>query len=91
MRVYIAPLGLWLTLDSGTFETIEINLQTNALRVGLSSATQFTPIARLHVEQLAHPKGAGAYRLAQNLKSERGAYVIPLSSKTTWLELTSKP
>ena len=30
-RVYIAPLGLWLTLDAGTFERVEINENSRSL------------------------------------------------------------
>ncbi len=37
-RVYIAPLGLWLTLDAGTFEQVAINTRTNVVRVSLSPA-----------------------------------------------------
>ena len=43
-RVYIAPVGLWLTLDAGTFETIALNTKSNVVRVTLSAADQFTPM-----------------------------------------------
>src|SRR5579862_410614 len=43
-RVYIAPLGLWLTLDAGTFERIEVNSKTGEVRLGLSGATPFTTV-----------------------------------------------
>src|SRR5262249_51886113 len=46
-RVYIAPLGLWLTLDAGTFERVSINTHSNIVRVTLSRADDFTPKARL--------------------------------------------
>jgi uncharacterized protein DUF5695 len=88
-RVYISPLGLWLTLDAGTFDQIEVNPNTHAVRVGLSAADAFTPAARLHVEQPAQLPGVGTYRVAEKLNSERGDYVVPLSSKTTWIELSS--
>src|SRR4030095_12577327 len=42
-RVYIAPRGLWLTLDSGTFDAVEIQTKTHAVRVALSASNVTTP------------------------------------------------
>jgi hypothetical protein len=42
-RVYIAPRGLWLTLDSGTFDNVEIHTKKHGVRIGLSRANAFTP------------------------------------------------
>jgi hypothetical protein len=85
-RVYVAPLGLWLTLDSGTFDGIEINLKTSVVRAGLSAATPYTPRARLRIEQPARA-GGFTYSPKDKLMSERGAFTIPLQTKTTWIEL----
>jgi Family of unknown function (DUF5695) len=85
-RVFISPLGLWLKLDAGTFENVELNANSRTLRVEFSAATPFTPLARLRIEQPAH-KSAGVYRPAKSLRSERGAWVVPLSEGMTWLEL----
>jgi Family of unknown function (DUF5695) len=85
-RVYFATLGLWLTLDSGNFERIEVNSRTGTVRVGLAAATVFTPIARMRVEQPAHVK-AGVYRPMANLNYERGAFLVPLNREITWIEL----
>jgi hypothetical protein len=89
-RIYVASLGLWLTLDAGTFDGVEVNSQSGAVRVGLSSATQFTSEARLRVEQPAKLAGIGTYHPTTPLKSERDAYVVPLKKGTTWIDLTSK-
>jgi len=35
-RVYLASLGLWITLDAGNFDTVEVNSKTGVVRVGLS-------------------------------------------------------
>ncbi len=86
-RLYIAPRGLWLTLDAGTFESIAINTRTHAVRVELSSASPYTPLARLRIEQPAQIKGVETYHLAQRLAMERGAYVVPLRQNTTWVTL----
>ncbi len=89
MRVYLAPIGLWLTLDAGKFESVEFNSKTGAVRVGLDAATADTPGALLRVEEPAKIAGVGPYRPATTYQSERGGYKIPLGKSTTWVELTS--
>jgi hypothetical protein len=87
-RVYLAPLGLWLTLDSGKFESLEIDPKTNRVRIGLAPSNQFRPVARLRLEQPFRPSTVGSYHPAESLNLERGAYVVPLLSATTWIKLT---
>jgi len=89
-RVYIAPLGLWLTLDAGTFETIELNTRTNTVRVGLSPRTPDTPQALLQIEKLATSTGAGTYQPRQSLPKERDGYLISLKPVTNWIELIGR-
>ncbi len=86
-RVYLAPAGLWLTLDSGRFSGMTFNPKTGNVRVGLAAATKFTPRALLRVEQPAKVSGIGKYHPVVQLQSERGAYVVPLKTETTWLDL----
>ena len=88
-RIYIAPLGLWLTLDAGTFERIEVNSKTGEVRLGLSAATPFTTVARLNVEQPVLLK-AEVYRPKSPLVVERGAFIVPLGKDTTWISLVPK-
>src|SRR5690606_29389949 len=38
-RVYLAPLGLWLTLDAGKFETVAFDSATGQVRVRLAPQT----------------------------------------------------
>ncbi|HET7840871.1 MAG TPA: DUF5695 domain-containing protein, partial [Terriglobia bacterium] len=87
MRVYLAPAGLWLTLDAGKFEGVEFNTKTGAVRVGLEAATPKTPEALLRIEQPAKISSVGIYRPATALQSERGGFRIPLGISTTWVEL----
>lgn len=81
MRVYVAPLGLWLTLDAGTFDTVEIDTRTNVVRLILSPATATTPEAHLRIEQPAKIAGIGTFQPKQKLEIERGAYTVPLKSQ----------
>jgi hypothetical protein len=89
-RIYLAPYGLWLTLDAGTFYSLELNPKTGVLRVGFSPNDQFTPEARLRIEQPAKISSIGKFHPATPLKVERDAYIIPLNKKVTWLELSAQ-
>jgi hypothetical protein len=87
-RIYVAPCGLWLTLDAGTFESIEVNAKTHAVRVGFSPATEQTPQARLRIEQPAKLPGVGKFHPDKKLTVVRDAFEVPLKKNgTTWVEL----
>jgi len=88
-RVYLASLGLWLTLDAGNFEQIDVNAENGHVRVGLGPATEFTSAAMLRIEQPAKIAGVGTYRSAEKLESKRGAWVIPLKPQRRWVELSA--
>ncbi len=91
-RVYIAPRGLWLTLDAGAFARIDVNTRTHVVRVGLSPAQQYLPQALLRVEQPARVAGVGTYRPSRPLAIARDAYVVPLRQNLpAWVELTDAP
>ena len=89
-RVYLAPVGLWLTLDAGRFERVEVDLASKRVRVALAAADPFTPAARLRIEQPAAVPGVGRYEPAAAMKTEREAFVIPLGSALTWVELSPR-
>ncbi len=86
-RIYIAPLGLYLTLDAGRFERVEVDSRTQVVRVTLAPAKADTSRARLRVEQPFTPNGVGTFRVTGPLASERGASVVPLSAKPTAIEI----
>jgi Family of unknown function (DUF5695) len=88
MRVYVAPRGLWLTLDAGTLEHILVNTRTNAIRVGLSARTESTSVARLRLEQPARLARVGDYHPRRQLRRERDCYVIPLQNRIIWIDVT---
>ena len=89
-RVYIAPFGLWLTLDAGTFTSLEVNKKTRAVRVTLSASTANVQIARLRIEQPAKVSGVGAFRPQKQEKVERGAYAVALGKTVKQIELVEK-
>jgi len=89
-RIFVAPRGLWLELDSAKFETVEVHSKTHAVRIGLSAASPIEPLARLRVEQPAKLAGIGNYRVKETFVNERGAFTIPLQRTTRWVELTDE-
>ncbi|HKW19686.1 MAG TPA: DUF5695 domain-containing protein [Terriglobales bacterium] len=89
-RIYVAPYGLWLTLDAGTFAALELDPTSSAVRIGFSASNQFSSEARLRIDQPAKLTGVSSFRPTTELKSERQAYVIPLKATVTWVELSSK-
>jgi hypothetical protein len=86
-RVFLAPLGLWLTLDAGTIEQVE--LWNDGVRLTLSSGTDHTTTARLRIEQPADPDGIGTFAPHGSYAEERGAFVIPLESEAVQVVLRS--
>ena len=86
-RVYIAPLGLWLTLDAGTFEGVAINTKSNLVRLTFARADAFTLNARLRVQQPAKIAQIGTYAPRQSFVNERDAFTILLGRSTTTIEL----
>ena len=87
-RVYLAPLGLWLTLDAGTFEAVE--LSGAVVRVTLSPVTATVRSARMRVEQPAAVEGVGRIVPAGSYQEERGAYVVPLGEGPTVVVLAGQ-
>jgi len=88
-RVYIAPFGLYLTLDAGTFERVSIDPVTRTVRVTLSAADPYTPVARLRIEQPAVMAGIGTYQAKGTFPSERGAVVVKLGAAATTVDVVS--
>jgi hypothetical protein len=86
-RVYLAPVGLWLTLDSGKFSRVAFNPHTGTVRLTLDPAGKFTPEALLRIEQPAKIPGVGSYHPTRTYTMERGAYIVPLTSSATEVEL----
>ena len=81
-RVYLAPLGLWLTLDAGAFEAVTI--AGDKVQVALAPAGTVRR-ARLRVE---HPsEGAGELVPAGDHVRERDAWVVPLGEGPTTVTL----
>lgn len=68
MRGALAPRRLWLTLDGGCIDTVELNTKTGTVRLALASAATEIPQARPRIEQPAIVAGIGSYRLSEQFK-----------------------
>jgi hypothetical protein len=81
--VYIAPAGLWITLDAGTIDALDYNTLNGEIHLKLSKANAYTPGAVLRLSQPAKVNGMGVYSIKGNPKKERGAYLFPLANEHT--------
>jgi hypothetical protein len=86
-RVFIAPAGLWLTLEAGKFKAVDYDPATGAVRLALDPATDDTPAARLFVETTT--SGGRPYRPERGT-FERGGYTVPLSGTASALVLSAR-
>ena len=89
-RVYIAPLGLWLTLDAGTFEQVAINLRSHVVRITISAANEHTANARLRIQQPAKIPSVGTFSPGAKFSFERDAFTIPLNGAATVVDLVDR-
>jgi hypothetical protein len=86
-RVYLAPLGLWLTLDSGRFERVTLDQVTNQVEITLAPGDAYTAIALLRVEQPARIDGVGKITPTAQFAQVRGAFAVPLKGEPTIVRL----
>ncbi|TWT35300.1 hypothetical protein KOR34_01880 [Posidoniimonas corsicana] len=86
-RVYLAPLGLYLTLDAGRFESVQYHSDSGDVTLTLAPADQATAKALLRIERPADLDGVGEYAPAGSYDQERAAWVAPLAAEPTVLTL----
>lgn len=80
-RVYLAPLGLWITLDAGSIRKVQFDPHGGTVRLTLDPAIGITPVARLRLQQPASIAGVGPYHPTASFRMERGAWVVPLQAQ----------
>lgn len=89
-RLYLAPAGLWLTLDAGKFKRVDFDPATGRVQLTLEGASDITPEAHLRIEQPVKPATAKSYQPEKDWKQVRGAYAIPLGPGETEVILRPK-
>ena len=85
-RLFIAPLGLWVTLDAGRFASVEYDTKTRQVRVHLATATPHVLVARLRIKHTSSVAGH-AIAIAGSPPIDAGAYVVPLHDGETIVTL----
>lgn len=73
-RVFIAPLGLWLTLDAGRFEKLTLDRRNGRVRLLLSRSAD-EPRALLRMEHTTH--SATRYELRGRQARWRDSLIVP--------------
>ena len=85
-RLFVAPVGQWITLEAGRIARASYSPATRHITLTLDPATASAPNARVFTEATT---GGRAYAPA-GLVAERGGYTVPLSAGETVLELATR-
>ncbi|KAI0748874.1 hypothetical protein C8Q74DRAFT_1212341 [Fomes fomentarius] len=81
-RVFVAPIGAWLTLDAGAFSEVAFDSAKRTVALTITPATSgisgaaAAPSARLVVQNTVN-NGLGVLKPTTELREDAGAYVIP--------------
>jgi len=84
-KIFLAPLGLWMTLDGGAFDSVRFDAKTHRVKLIFAPATGSVTTARL---RLNVPSNANAHlRLKGDFQQDAGAWSIPLGTNETSVEV----
>ena len=86
-RVYVAPAGVWLTLDAGRFSSVSYNTATGTLKMTIEKGETWSPEALLHISNPSREGNAVTYNTGRLKSNGRGAFVIPVSKKAAVVTL----
>lgn len=86
-RLFIAPAGLWITLEAGRIASADYDGMSGQVVLTLDPADAATSKARLLFETTT--KDGKPYALG-GATADRGGYAIPLSATTTRVTLTPR-
>ena len=81
-RVFLAPIGLWITLDAGSIVSVDFDPARRGVRLHLAAATEHVPVARLRVKSVT-----SVWKVASKTTTDAGAAVIALGSGETTVTL----
>ncbi|PZU06216.1 MAG: hypothetical protein DI606_18400 [Sphingobium sp.] len=86
-RLFIAPAGLWITLEAGRIASADYDSASGKVVLTLDPADAFTTKARLLFETTT--SGGRAYTSSGGT-ADRGGYAIPLTANSTRITLTPR-
>ena len=90
-RLFLAPLGLWITLDAGHLVSVDFDPTKRTVRLHLAPASASVPTARMRLTQTSAKPGAGSWTPTAKTTVDAGADVIPLGGGETTVILQQKP
>ncbi|EQB15419.1 DUF5695 domain-containing protein [Novosphingobium lindaniclasticum] len=86
-RLFIAPAGLWVTLEAGRIKSADYDAKTGKVVLTLDPASTAAPTARLLFETTT---AGGKTYAADAGTADRGGYAIPLGSGETTVTLSPR-
>jgi len=89
-RFYLAPVGLWLSLDAGQFKSVAYNTKTGEVTIELEKGDEFTPSAYLHIETLSKEPSAKHYNTESLTKSPLNSYLVTLDKQPVLVRFQPK-
>jgi hypothetical protein len=89
-RLFIAPLGLWLTLDAGRIDKVDFNVSKGTVTLYMEPTDGHTPNALLRIEQPKRISRIGLFTPKGTYAKDRDTYVVPLSEVVSKIELVHK-
>jgi len=89
-RVYLAPAGLWLTLDAGRFNRVSYNNANGAIKLEFEKGETWSPEALLRISNPSREGNAVIYNTGSLKSNGRGAFVIPVGNKGAAVTLKRK-
>jgi hypothetical protein len=88
--IFIAPIGLWITLDAGHIDSVDFDPKENVVRLHLAPATENSPRARVRLAQVSAKAGEQSWVIDSKTAMDAGARVIPLQKGETIITLQQK-
>lgn len=85
-RVFIAPVGIELSLNAGRFRSVSFNPETNEIKAVLDAKNNFTPVAFMEVK-CNKVSGKTTCKVLKFTINDRGLYEIPLKRKARTIRI----
>lgn len=89
-RFYVAPAGLWVTLDAGRLQSVSYNTATGAVKLVLEKGESWSPVTYLRISKPSREESAAEYSAGRLKPNARGAYEIPVSDKPAMITLKQR-
>jgi len=89
-QLFLAPIGLWITLDAGHLVSVDFDPARHSVRLHLAPATASVPTARMRLTQTRAKPAAHSWTITTQTTIDAGANVIPLAPGQTTVTLLEK-